>query len=390
MLDYDQFLTRAGTNLLRSGARPLLPAAESAVSPAWTNGWDRIFLLESPGAHTLYAFTNASGMTLPGLGDRLNHLTDGLMSSGFATQPGLRLVAVVVYPTGLDGARRRQITSLAPRTYYANLRPSTWAVDLAGGRVYTGGLVTPEGRELMVQAVEGGACGDLLDEHGVEVLQQQHGDRVAAFYQIMRSRQPVVTYALIAVNVALFALLYVNGGPTSDATLQAFGALSPRLIEGGQWWRVVTSMFLHASVPHILFNMTSLFAVGTLAERLYGSLKYLAIYLGAGLIGSLASFGYAVATGRLDVLGVGASGAIFGVAGALLTLPFQSSNVIPPRLRRRISTSLLPLVLLSLVISYLTPNVDNGAHIGGLLGGIALSFLFPLIREVPRPAGAGR
>jgi rhomboid protease GluP len=136
-------------------------------------------------------------------------------------------------------------------------------------------------------------------------------------------------------------------------------------------------------VAHILFNMTSLYAVGTLAERLYGSARFLGIYLGAGLLGSAVSFGYAVVTGNLDILGVGASGAIFGVAGALITVRFQASDAIPESVRRRVSSSMLPLVVISLVMSFLTPHVDNAAHLGGLFGGMALSLLLPLTRSVP-------
>jgi rhomboid protease GluP len=143
-------------------------------------------------------------------------------------------------------------------------------------------------------------------------------------------------------------------------------------------------MFLHANVQHILFNMTSLLAVGTLAERFYGSVRFLAIYLGAGLIGAMTSVVYFTLIGQPDAVGVGASGAIFGVAGALVTLRFQRSEVIPQRVRERVTSSMIPLVLISLPLSYiLAPNVDNSAHIGGLLGGILLSFIFPVTSTVP-------
>ncbi len=108
------------------------------------------------------------------------------------------------------------------------------------------------------------------------------------------------------------------------------------------------------------------------------------IYLGEGLIGGLAIYGYAVSTGHLDILGVGASGAIFGVAGALVTVRFQSSEVIPRYVRERVSTSMVPMVVISLGMSYLIPHVDNSAHLGGLAGGMTLSFILPLTRRVSR------
>ena len=169
----------------------------------------------------------------------------------------------------------------------------------------------------------------------------------------------------------------------ADGTVREWGAQSPSLIQHGQWWRLITEMFLHASLTHIVFNMASLLAIGTLAERLYGSAKFLAIYLGAGLIGSVVSFSFAVAQGHLSILGVGASGAIFGVAGALLTVRFQQSEVIPAALRRRVSSSMAPLVLISLFLAAVTPYVDNSAHLGGLFGGMILSFTFPLVKTAP-------
>jgi rhomboid protease GluP len=144
-------------------------------------------------------------------------------------------------------------------------------------------------------------------------------------------------------------------------------------------------MFLHASITHILFNMVSLLAIGTLAERLYGSARFLFIYLGAGLLGSITSFVLALYGGNPGVLSVGASGAIFGVAGALVTVRFQQSDVIPLQVRQRITASIAPLIVISLVLAGLTPYVDNSAHVGGLLGGMALSFAFPLTRTAPAP-----
>jgi rhomboid protease GluP len=92
-------------------------------------------------------------------------------------------------------------------------------------------------------------------------------------------------------------------------------------------------------------------------------------------------------SGQMNELGVGASGAIFGVAGALVAVRFHQSDVIPDRLRRRVSSSMLPLVLVSLAFAYLTPHIDNAAHIGGLCGGMLLSFVFPLPRRIPENLG---
>jgi membrane associated rhomboid family serine protease len=384
---YRQFLTRAAAGLAAAGARTLLTDDTRRFGAApWTEDWDSLVLSDQPGAATLYAFGNGTRRSSTEVRARIDRLAAGVVSAGWLHPAGLRLVAVIVYPHGLDGVRPREITQLAPSTYFQGIRPATWVIDLPGERLYAAGLLKPEGRDILAEAARAAHTGIVLDPDGVQALEREHQERMSAFYQLMRGHQPVVTMALITINVILFLLLYAYGSPENESTLRDFGALSPRLVEQGQWWRMVTSMFLHASIPHILFNMTSLFAVGTLAERLYGSVKYLAIYLGSGLIGSLVSLGYSVSTGHIDVLGVGASGAIFGVAGALVTLRFQSSDVIPSRLRTRVSASIFPLVIISLVFSFVTPFVDNGAHVGGLLGGMALSFLFPVARQAP---GAG-
>jgi membrane associated rhomboid family serine protease len=291
---------------------------------------------------------------------------------------------VIAFSGGVDPKAERKALGLAPSAYYAGLRPSTWTVDLEDGQV-RGPRFSSDGvlRPVLAAAASGG---DLPGEGYADLLQQRHLRQLGAFQELMRGRQPVVTYALIAVNVAIFVLMYASGALNTGSGIQSYGAVSAQLVEQGQWWRLITSMFLHASFAHILFNMTSLFAVGTLAERLYGSVKFLAIYLGAGVVGGLASMGWALVAGNPAELGLGASGAIFGVAGALLTLRFQPSDVVPLALRQRVSSAMAPLVAISLPLSYaLTPNVDNSAHIGGLLGGMALSFLLPVARRVPEP-----
>jgi membrane associated rhomboid family serine protease len=386
--DYQRFLVGATAALARAGAQVLLGAElpEGHRPADWVEGWDRVLASNQPGSRRVYAFTDGQGLEAGELRERVSRLADGVASAGYLRGLPLRVVAVIVYPAGLGTLSPRTVTRLTPRTFHPGLRPSTWAVDLPARRAHTPGLLKPQEARQLERVAAAAGEGEVIDQSGIAVLEQEHARRNLAFYQLMRARQPYVTYALIAINVAIYALLNVNGGPQNVTTLRDFGALSATLVEQGQWWRVFTSMFLHASVTHILFNMVSLFAIGTLAERLYGSVKFLAIYLGAGLIGSMASILYAIASGHPDELGVGASGAIFGVAGALLTVRFQHSDVIPLRLRNQVSTSLLPLVALSLVFSFLTPYVDNSAHIGGLVGGAALSFLFPLVKSFPEGA----
>lgn len=382
---YDQFLRNAVAVLSAEGAQTLLPPPMNREAPPWATGWDSVLLSDAPGAQTLYAFTSAGSASRDEVQSRLDRLAQGIANSGMLRGAPMSLVAIIAQDGSMVVQNQGKLIGLTPKAFYTGLRPTTWLADLAAQRVYTPGLKRPDTASTLESTL--GLSGAALEPHRVDALRQTQVARNQAFYELMRGRQPVVSYALIAVNLLVFGLESANGGSDNVQTLLNFGALSPILIQQGQWWRLCTAIFLHAGVAHILFNMTSLFAVGTLAERLYGSPRFLAIYLGAGLIGSTSSVVYGAMTGQAHEVGVGASGAIFGVAAALVTVRFQRSNVIPDRLRRRISSSMLPLVAFSLAFAYLTPHVDNSAHLGGIVGGAILSFVFPLTkgRATPDP-----
>lgn len=383
-LDCEGFLARATAAMVAAGAQPLLaPVAEAR--PSWAAGWDQILILQGAARVTLYALTCSRGEAPEQLRTRVDRLAEGVAGSNLLSGPPLSVVSIVAFPDGLTRRLSRSVTGITPSTFYQGIRPSTWAVDLQTGQVHArGALRRPPGLEILrpvMAGAEEAPSADLIASQGRERQQ-----RLRDFYRLMRQRQPVVTYALAVINVAVFLVLAAKGGlpngNLSESTLQSAGAASAHLVESGQWWRLFSLMFLHAGVAHILFNMVSLLVVGTLAERLYGSAKFLAIYLGAGFIASLTSFAHVVLTNQPDVLTVGASGAIFGVAGALLTVRFQSSDVIPEDVRRDISSWMIVLVVLNLVLGWQTVFVDNWAHLGGLVGGMGLSFVLPLTKRL--------
>lgn len=376
---YSAFLARAQAALGALGAQPVLSGPQAAP---WSSGWDLLLLADTPGSSTLYAFSRRA--PADELNGRLEGLATGLSRAGVLSHGPLNLVAVIGV-TAENGRADRSLIRLAPRTYFENLRPFVWVVDLASGLVYTSRrLGQPEGRQELRRAAD--PVHEPLDLGALAQAQTQRGVQLNAFRSLMQGRQPLATYLLIALNVAMFGMVSLAAGNYQD-NLPKYGALIPSDVANGQWWRLVSAMFLHAGVAHILFNMVSLFVVGSLAERLYGSLKFLAIYLGSGLLASLAGLFYSVAVGDMSTPHVGASGAIFGIAGALMTLRFQRSDVIPLGVRQRISSSMLMLVVINLVVLTFTPNIDNAAHIGGLLGGMALSFVFPLVRRLPDGVG---
>jgi rhomboid protease GluP len=361
------------------GAAVLLEWNHPALDPAGLEEWDLILFANNPGQAVIYAFTALR----PDPADfqaRVDAVTRRFAAMDFFGGQPISVVYVGVAEHALDVRQRRQMLRAVPRAFYAGLQPVTWVADLEQRRLDRKGGRGVPGVQEVTAALD--ASAPTLDPEEAEVLRRAQFERSQAFVDLMRGRQPIVTYALVLANVVMYLIVQLNGGPDHPGTLVRFGALVPTLVQQGQWWRLFTVMFLHASIPHILFNMMSLVVVGMLTERLYGSFRFLAIYLGSGLIGALVSYEHAVLAGQTGMVAVGASGAIFGIVGALLTLRFQRSEVIPDYLRSRISVSMVPIVALNLFLGYTTPYIDNSAHLGGLVGGALLSFVFPVSRQI--------
>lgn len=171
--------------------------------------------------------------------------------------------------------------------------------------------------------------------------------------------KPFFTYIFMLLQIAVFLLLTLNGGSTNTSTLIRFGAKFNPLIIEGEWWRFFTPIFLHIGILHLVMNTLSLYYLGTVVERIYGSVRFLLIYLFAGFAGSLASFVFSPS------LSAGASGAIFGCFGALLYF-----GVIHPGLFfRTMGMNILVVLGINLALGFTLPGIDNAGHIGGLIGG---------------------
>ena len=195
-----------------------------------------------------------------------------------------------------------------------------------------------------------------------------------------QKKLPVVTLILIALNVAIFHPLELQliASPQDLGALIQFGAYSYHLIvEDGEYWRLLTSTFLHAHALHLLLNMGILFLLGTLLEGLYGRGRFLFLYLTSAIVSSLASLLFVQ-----NALGVGASGAVFGLIGVAVALGIRYKDRLPRRLGRILGFRLLPFIGIDLflgffVLPHFNYNVNNAAHISGLLtgfiGGIVLT-----------------
>jgi rhomboid protease GluP len=177
-----------------------------------------------------------------------------------------------------------------------------------------------------------------------------------------------VTASLIAVNVAVYAVTaFLSQDLINSNTdvLIFLGAKVNSLIAAGEYWRLVTCMFLHGGIIHLAVNMYSLYAVGPVIENFFGKRKYLAIYFISGICASLLSF-Y-----MTPDVSIGASGAIFGVLGACLVLAVKIKN----RIGKEFLINVIAVIALNLFLGFSIAMVDNFGHIGGLLGGIASSLL---------------
>ncbi|AQQ52137.1 rhomboid family intramembrane serine protease [Planococcus lenghuensis] len=189
--------------------------------------------------------------------------------------------------------------------------------------------------------------------------------RRESFSQYIRL-YPVVS-TLIALNVLVFLLGYLPG---IGSWIVLYGIGYNAGIADGQWWRLITPIFLHAGFMHLLFNAFSLFLFGPELERLTGKTRFLTIYLVAGIFGSLATFFLQ----PLAYSHVGASGAIFGIFGAYGALLYYGGRALP-----ELRQILLPILVISVIMTFLTPNVNATAHIAGMIAGflIGLSFFHP-------------
>lgn len=192
---------------------------------------------------------------------------------------------------------------------------------------------------------------------------------------------PYVTYTIVAVTSLIYLLqlgsVALFGYASTSAQmdwLEAYGARINDLIRLGQLWRFLTPVFLHASVPHILFNMYALIVFGAGLERHFGRWRFLALYLLSGFTGNVLSFllsnGYSV----------GASTAIFGLVGAEGVFLVQNRGLFGNQFGRAIGNVIF-IVAVNLLLG-LTPGIDNWGHVGGLLGGLVFTWFAGPVWEV--------
>ena len=199
-------------------------------------------------------------------------------------------------------------------------------------------------------------------------------------------RRPYLTWTLIGVNLLLWLLVEMSGGSTNTSVLLQFGAMEAQHIAAGDYWRLFTATFLHSGLMHLSFNCIALFIFGQQLEQIYGHSRFLAIYFIAGLAGSVTSYALSISA-TPNTLGVGASGAIFGVIGGLVAFYVMHRNRFGV-IGRQSLTGLLVIVAINVVFGFIVPGVDNFAHIGGFIAGLLTGLAYsPIYRVEHGPYG---
>lgn len=201
------------------------------------------------------------------------------------------------------------------------------------------------------------------------------------------------TYTLVGINCAVFLGMLFTHVSFMNPTVQdllRWGANNPyRVLYYGEWWRVVTAMFVHVGIVHLATNMWCLWNLGLLGEPLVGPLGVLAAYLLSGAAGNLLSIGVDTAFGSGSLVGAGASGAVFGIAGALILLLKSPRLPVPPAELRGLRRMVIYFAAINFVIGFgslavgTAVRIDNMAHLGGFLGGIL--FALPLVPKLGSP-----
>lgn len=194
------------------------------------------------------------------------------------------------------------------------------------------------------------------------------------------TKRPLLTYILLLANATMFGLATLMGGSENPQVLLRFGAQFGPLIAAGEYWRLFTAMFMHSGLMHIALNGFGLFIFGSMVEQSFGHIRFILIYILAGLAGGVSSYIFNPVS-----IGVGASGAIFGVIGALAAYFVVQRETFGQAARNNLAGIGL-LVAINIAIGLSTPGIDNWAHTGGLVAGfllgLALSPSYHLSRSV--------
>lgn len=206
-----------------------------------------------------------------------------------------------------------------------------------------------------------------FQEDGVELflkitsdINNKNMEKEEEVKNVFEQKKPIITAILIALNILLYCVPVLID--LYDKTIVEYGVYGP-YIRNGEYYRLITGIFLHGGIIHLLFNCYALWIIGTQIENYMGKIKYIIIYLFSGIMGSLFSITFS------NSLSIGASGAIFGLLGSMLYFGYHYRVYLGNVLKSQI----IPLIVFNLVLGFMLNGVDNFAHIGGLIGGALIT-----------------
>lgn len=176
---------------------------------------------------------------------------------------------------------------------------------------------------------------------------------------VFSKKTPYITYILIFINILFYVLSIISNSFYNSMVL------NPSKILNGEYYRLLSCIFMHGGIIHLLCNMYCLYVIGPQVESFFGKIKYIIIYLLSGIIGSLMSLSIT------NSISLGASGAIFGLLGSILYFGYHYRVY----LSQAIKSQIIPIIVLNLFLGFMLNGVDNAAHIGGLIGGVLVSMM---------------
>lgn len=185
-----------------------------------------------------------------------------------------------------------------------------------------------------------------------------------------------ITYTLIVIQILAYCWLVYAGGSTNATVLLNAGARSTPLIRSGEWWRLVSPVFLHIGLTHLIVNSVTLLYIGRYIEEFFGHWRMVVIYFVSAVCGNLLSAVFAP-----TVISAGASTAIFGLFGAFLMLGLSFPHNVVVRV---LSRTFLAFIVINIIIDCFSSDIDLVGHIGGLLGGFLMAFVLgaPLLGKI--------
>lgn len=194
-------------------------------------------------------------------------------------------------------------------------------------------------------------------------------------------RSPLTTLLLVAI-IAVYIVEMMKGGSTDTVVIYTLGGITAETLPNGEWWRLLAAMFLHIGLAHLALNVWALWQVGGLFEILFGSRRFAVTYFVSGIVASLSSAFFIPA----QSVAAGASGAIFGVIGALIFALKRSPRWRHEPWARGLTQQLVAWAGFNILIGWFFPGIDNSAHLGGFAAGLLLGFV---PHRVPPPPASG-